>query len=598
MSSIRNRDGAARTMWSRIRGAVRRSVRSEGNTSQSSALGSVGGPGACLAGQRCCRSSSLPLACWVLLGVLVALMFASTFAGLLQVWNQDPNYSHGFLVPLGSAVMAWFAARRLGNRGVAPQGGELARGAFRILAGVLLHLAAWFLGVLLLDVLALVCVLQGILLCLGGQSWLRTFRVPVFFLVFMAPLPMAWYQPLALYLQQLVSVLSGWALNALGILAYQEGNLIQLSGQALEVGEACNGLRQLTGVLALAVAVGYLSHRSAWFAWALALLAVPIAIVANCARVVLTAGIIRAWGAPWAAGTLHVVEGLVAVGCAVIGTLAAARALAWVEDRLLRRPADGRRDNGTQRHHAGASPPVSLEGTVAASPPGRPGFALAVVTLAVALAGQGIVYAHVSSAGPRAAGNLSQPLSALPLKLAGWSGEDVPIDDARLRYADQHLQRVYRDPTGRSAVRLWMTFSREGLDRGHHPEVCMAVAGQPEDLRGREAVAMGDGGAPIQRFRYGRPGRYQWVYYWYYTLPSPADPGLSQIQRVYQQLSCRPASVTIQVFAPDRAAEDAAVSRDFVNLVDASLQPLLGSGAKRDSRRIPVMVIDGPEPVN
>ena len=126
----------------------------------------------------------------------------------------------------------------------------------------------------------------------------------------------------------------------------------------------------------------------------------------------------------------------------------------------------------------------------------------------------------------------------------------------------------------------------------------MAVAGQPEDPRGREALAVDEHNAPIQRFRYGHPGRYQFVYYWYYTLPEPSDPGLSEIQRLYQQLRRRPASVTIQVFAPDRAVEDATVSREFVKLVDAALQPLLGPGAKRGSQRMPVMVIDGPEPGN
>ena len=530
---------------------------------------------------------------WGLLGILVASLFASTLASLVQVWNLDPNYSHGFLVPLGSAAMAWFAARRLGDGGTRAQSSELVRGTIRILAGVLLHMIAWLLDVLLLDVVALICVLQGILLCLGGRPVLRTFRFPIWFLVFMAPLPMAWYQPLALSLQQQVSVLSGWALNALGIVAYQEGNLIHFSGHRIEVGEACNGLRQLTGMVALAAAAGYLSRRSAWFGWTLALLAVPIAILANCGRVVLTAGILMAWGASWVEGTLHVVEGLFTIGFAVLVTLAAARALAWVDDRFVRCRTAAHGGHEASRSGTGGREPAA--GVLHRELP-RWGFATALGTLAVALAGQGIVHAHVTAPGIPPAGALIQPLSALPRELAGWSGTDVRVDEDRHRYADQHVQRIYRDAAGRHSVMLWMAYSQEGLDRGHHPEVCMAVAGQPEDPGGRDAVAVDGRDAPVQRFRFGYPGRHQWVYYWYYTLPSPGDPELSGIQQLYQGLRRRPASVTIQVFAPDRTADDGTVSRDFVKLVDAALQPLLGPGAKRGSRRMPVMVIDRPRP--
>ena len=54
------------------------------------------------------------------------------------------------------------------------------------------------------------------------------------------------------------------------------------------VAEACSGMRQLTGFLALTVAVAYLSSRPAWYRVAVVVSAVPIAMTANVARVVLT----------------------------------------------------------------------------------------------------------------------------------------------------------------------------------------------------------------------------------------------------------------------------------------------------------------------
>lgn len=220
-------------------------------------------------------------------------------------------------------------------------------------------------------------------------------------------------------------------------------------------------------------------------------------------------------------------------------------------------------------------------------------FVVLVVVLGGGLAAQAGLRRYLEAPGPLPVVPLQRPLSEFPLELGEWRGVDRAITDERLLYADEHLQRVYYNPR-QQAVRVWMVYSHESLDRRHHPEVCMAVAGQPEDRGAREPLALPGHAAPVQEFRYGRPGDYQLVYYWYYTLSPPPDESVSGLQRLYQHLRSRPGSVTIEVFAPEQSAADAEAARELVRLLDAAVQTHVGPTAVRGSHRVTVSVIQQP----
>lgn len=273
----------------------------------------------------------------VLPAAIAAVLYAETSVRLAEVWETDPTYSHGFVVPgisLAFAVLAW-------NRYGSPVRSDVSRGAFwtgtlEVALGLALHAVAWFASFLLLDVLSLIFVVRGTLMALGGREANRGFGFAALFLIFMAPLPSAWYQPLAIAMQQLVSAISTQFLELCGAAVYREGYMIHLPGYTMEVGEACSGLRQLMAVFALSVAIGYFSGRKAPYRWALALLSFPIAIAANCVRVMLTGVIMMLFGAKWAEGVFHTLEGLVIVGLAAVLVVAVAAGLARVDDHFRR----------------------------------------------------------------------------------------------------------------------------------------------------------------------------------------------------------------------------------------------------------------------
>jgi exosortase len=163
-----------------------------------------------------------------------------------------------------------------------------------------------------------------------GAAVLRRYWFAFFFLIFMIPLPVALYTRIASPLQLMVSQVATEVLNATGLPVLREGNMMTLPGGVrMFVAEACSGMRQLTGFLALTVAVACLSPRPAWYRLAVVASAVPIALSANVARVVLTGYIM--WVNPeYASGAYHTAEGLLMMGFG----LALLRAGCWILDQF------------------------------------------------------------------------------------------------------------------------------------------------------------------------------------------------------------------------------------------------------------------------
>jgi exosortase len=149
----------------------------------------------------------------------------------------------------------------------------------------------------------------------GGSGNLRRYRFAIGFLIFMVPLPVALYAMIASPLQRLVSVAASALLTLIGIPVLCQGNMLTLPGDVqLFVAEACSGMRQLTGFIALATAVAWLYPRPTWYRLILVFSSLPIAIGANIMRVSLTAWFAYAINPKLAGGWFHTVEGLLMLG--------------------------------------------------------------------------------------------------------------------------------------------------------------------------------------------------------------------------------------------------------------------------------------------
>ncbi|GIW88844.1 MAG: exosortase [Isosphaeraceae bacterium] len=262
---------------------------------------------------------------------LLAVLFWPSLNHLVYTWSTDENYSHGFLVPLLSLYFANEAARR----GPVPRTGGIGLGTCLLAACLLGRALTLIVPIGVLADLSFLMGLAGIVATLAGTAALRRYGFALFFLIFMVPLPIALYSAIASPLQRLVSRMGATLLNAIGIPVLTQGNMMTLPGDVhLFVAEACSGMRQLTGFLALTTAVAYLGAKPAWYRMILIVSSVPIAISANVLRVAATAWLAHTVDPAAVKGPLHTFEGLVMMGvglaalafeCAVLNSLIESR---------------------------------------------------------------------------------------------------------------------------------------------------------------------------------------------------------------------------------------------------------------------------------
>ncbi len=250
----------------------------------------------------------------LLLLPLLAAVYWTIVPGMVSDWNHDPNYSHGFLVPLISAYFVYLQWPTLKTLPVVPSNLGLA-----VIAGSLLLLVFGFAGTEYYTMRSsLVFLLAGIVLYWFGWQVFRALALPLGFLLFMVPLPYIVYDALAFPRKLFVTQASVAALKALGVAVVREGNIIMFPQTVLEVADACSGLRSLMSLLALAVAYAFVSQRSWVKRLLLVLSAVPIAIMTNMFRVIATGFLAQHYGAAVAEGFFHEFAGFVVFALAMV----------------------------------------------------------------------------------------------------------------------------------------------------------------------------------------------------------------------------------------------------------------------------------------
>ncbi|MHB1423536.1 MAG: exosortase/archaeosortase family protein [Gemmataceae bacterium] len=211
--------------------------------------------------------------------------FANTLADLAAVWRTNDQYSHGFLVPGFALLLLWLRRDKLETAAARP---GLTIGAFLLLLGLGLRLAGVYWYFLWLDSIAIVPCVAGLCWLMGGWAAWRWAWPAILYLVFMVPLPYRLSTALSAPLQGLATTVSTFIMQAIGLPALSEGNVIVLNEARLNVVEACSGLRMLVVFVALSAAMALLTRRPVVDKLILLLSAIPIAVVSNILRITAT----------------------------------------------------------------------------------------------------------------------------------------------------------------------------------------------------------------------------------------------------------------------------------------------------------------------
>lgn len=309
---------------------------------------------------------TVPVSVYIQIAI-IALLFYSFFHKeihrLVAQW-MDPSWSHGFLIPLFSLYLL---NRRREDVLQAP----IRPSYFWGILGLTASLGLYALNIVVLKFgygypLLMLTSLASIVLLLGGWKLFQQVWLPVFYLYFSIPLPADIYTRISRPLRIGAAQVSTAVLDLIPNLdAVSQGVTIEIAYKgvrlepALDVAEACSGMRLLWAFLALSVLMAYLHKRPLWQKIILLVSTIPIAILCNIIRVTIT-GLIYIFGDPqYAQGIYHDLLGMMMIFVAFFFYWG----LAWLMENLFVEETETPEAVIVRRKSAGLQAPATEDRT-------------------------------------------------------------------------------------------------------------------------------------------------------------------------------------------------------------------------------------------
>lgn len=243
----------------------------------------------------------------VLAGLLV--LYVPTFYGAAtSFWQSDEN-AHG---PIILAIIVWLIWKRRTALFDVSSSPAPASGIALLVLGLLIYVLGRSQEISIFEIGALTPILAGVLLAMRGWPALRAFWFPIFFVVFMLPLPGFFVDALTGPLKQHVSELAEQILYAAGYPIARNGVTLTIGQYQLLVADACSGLNTMFSLSALGLLFMYLTARTSLLHNAIMLASIlPIAFGANVVRVLVLILITYHFGDEAGQGFLHGAAGIV-----------------------------------------------------------------------------------------------------------------------------------------------------------------------------------------------------------------------------------------------------------------------------------------------
>jgi len=277
----------------------------------------------------------------VIITGLFSFLFRNEIRFIVRGWLADSSWSHGFLIPLFSLYFINQRKQDLLNLNTGPN----YLGLLLLICGILFYpLNMVHLQYGYLSSIDMIATLGAIVLFLGGWHLLKHSWLPIAFLIFAVPLPERYYRALTIPMRAWAATAASALLNLVPKLeASSRGVVIDVfyKGKALEpaldVAEACSGMRLLMAFVALGVAMAYLHRRPVWQRIILLASTVPIAILCNIVRVTVTGFVYVLIHPRYAQGIYHDMLGLAMLPLAfgLYGLLALFMSSLFIDDSQI-----------------------------------------------------------------------------------------------------------------------------------------------------------------------------------------------------------------------------------------------------------------------
>lgn len=259
----------------------------------------------------------------VMIAGLVFVVYHGVFPTLWRTWRENENYSHGALIPPVVAFLFWIERKRF----VSAMGTGSAWGIALIAAALAGHILSIRAGVFMTQGYSLVTLLFGLSLLFFGGAATRAVWFPLGYLVFMLPMPPLLMSVLSFQLKVFAARAGSAIAAAMGVPLVRSGMTIHMASGSLRIADPCSGLRSLIALVALGALFAYFTKASLWKRLVLFLSAVPLAVLANIARIALLCAVANVAGIDTALGFFHKFSGLLLFLIAFAGLAMVRKAL-------------------------------------------------------------------------------------------------------------------------------------------------------------------------------------------------------------------------------------------------------------------------------
>ena len=432
-------------------------------------------------------------------------IYADSLVFLFGQWGRD-DYSHGPFIPIISAYLIWQRRTQLATVGMSPSWA----GPALVAIGLLLFILGDYATLYVLLHLSLWMVIVGVTLSFIGRRALRVLAFPLTYLLMAIPLPIFFYNTLSSQLQLWSSALGVGFLQAIGVTAFREGNVIDLGPVQLQVAEACSGIRYLFPLASLALLCAYLYRDRLWKRIVLVVSALPVSIFINGIRIGIVGVLVERYGPQAAEGFLHLFEGWVLF----LATLGLLLVEMWLLSNVHPLPGS---TSLSERFSWDIAPETAESGTVGSGVSHKPQarFPAYVGSLALILP----VALLSSSIGERQ--EIIPNRSAFvdfSMRIGEWQGNPQPVEPqliSALRF-DDYLLADYAAPGG-GPLTLYMAYyqSQRKGQSAHSPQSCIPGGGWEITSKRTVNLPMDGLAEPVNRVLIQKDRQKQLVVYWF-----------------------------------------------------------------------------------
>ncbi len=267
---------------------------------------------------------------------VAVLVFAGP--GLLGLANQVWTTEQGSQGPIILATGLWLLVREIREVRARPERGNDVVAGATLFGAALAYVFGHVAGMLWLEWFASYVALVAIFYAYAGRRMTRLLWFPLLYLAMLTPLPYSVITPATRALKLWISAAAVDVLSVLGFQVANSGTTLYIDQYELLVAAACSGMNSIMSLLAIGLFYIFLRHRADWrYAIVLALLVLPVAILANLIRVVILLLITHYLGDAAAQGLLHEAAGMVMFFVALLTLIAIDGLLSPVRRQLARR---------------------------------------------------------------------------------------------------------------------------------------------------------------------------------------------------------------------------------------------------------------------